>query len=96
MTDAYTKIDVFGIWGRDYVLAVASEVLRNSGKLEVLSEIRLKQKEEIDSATEAVGKMKDVGEQRKYVNGLPLAFQSIIILDCLREVDKAISRLKGR
>lgn len=93
MTDAYLKINIFEVWGRDRVLAVASEIIRNNKKLEVLAEIRMKNKEEIDSAADTIREMRDDEERARYVRGLPLAFQSIIILDCLRELEKVIKKI---
>lgn len=90
MTDAYQNINVFDVWGRDRVLAVAAEVTHSSKKLEVLAEIRTKKKREIDSAADTIRQMADSEERTSYAVRLPRAFQSIIILDCLRELNRAM------
>jgi hypothetical protein len=94
MSDAYRKIDIFEVWGREKVSALASEVTRNRKKLEVLAEIRTKNKKEIDSAAETIWGTKNPEERARYASELPLAFQSIIMLDCLREFQKAIDEIE--
>jgi hypothetical protein len=95
MTDAYRKINLFGVWGRERIMAVAAEATRDSRKLEVLAEIRSRNKREIDAAAEAISEMTDSDERLRYAAGLPLAFQTIIILDCLRELEKVIKEIMG-
>lgn len=94
MSDAYQKINILEVWGQENVLALVSEVTRNRKKLEVLAEIRTKNKEEIDSAAETIEAAKDPEERTRLASELPLAFQSIIMLDCLREFQKAIKEIE--
>ena len=94
MNDVYQKINILEVWGQEKVLALVSEVTRNRKKLEVLAEIRTKNKEEIDSAAETIEATKDPEERARLAFELALAFQSIIMLDCLREFQKAIREIE--
>ena len=95
MTDAYRKISLFDVWGRERVLEVATEATRDNRKLEVLAEIRDRNRGDIDVAANAIIEMKEGEERKGYATGLPLAFQTIIILDCLRELEKVIKEIGG-